>query len=73
MINFIQFVKRYRFDFRFTRYKDLFTKSDKGFFMTAPEDKFDEDSENALLYDADNLAAFIESSEEAEMIQILKK
>lgn len=58
--------KDIEFYFRFTKYQDLFDKNEKGFIPKAPEEKFDIDSENAFLYDADNLAAFIESSEEAE-------
>lgn len=41
-------MKRYRFDFRFTRYQDLFNRSEKTFFKLAPVEKFDEASE--MLY-----------------------
>lgn len=63
-------MKGYRFYYRFTLYKDLFSKDQNtGIFNTM--DKFDEESENAFLYDADNLATFMEVLKRLKMIPIM--
>lgn len=54
------------FDFRFTSYQFLFTKPGKGYILTSPDQEFDTETENALLFDFENLSVFSESSDEAE-------
>jgi len=61
--------KDIEFDYIFTRYKYLFSDEDK--VDTKYEDKFDQDTESALLHEIEYITTFTESTEEAEQTLIM--